>query len=91
MSGKFGTTHRLHRPRQCLLQHRDLFYVCLNRVTNFIFANSALSKPEYALIPDIWPNLAKLASHLVLDGSNYVYSDIHFLDDYIDASTSLSL
>jgi hypothetical protein len=78
-SGKLGTAPRLYRLWQHLHRHRLLLYVCLDYVTDFIFAYSVLAKPKYAFITDMPLVPAKLGPHLVLDGSDCIVSgiDIH--------------
>jgi hypothetical protein len=72
---KLGATPCLHRLRQCLLRHRLLPYICLNRVADFVFV-LASGKPEYAFILDVRLVLAKLGLHLILDGSDCIVFSI---------------
>jgi hypothetical protein len=74
-SDKLGVVSHLHQLRLCLLWHRLLLYVCLDRVADFIFAYSVLSKLEYAFVCDVRLVLAKLGphgAHLILDGSDCI-------------------
>ena len=68
-----------------------LLYDCLDHVTDFFYAYSALAKPEYAFVPDVHLVPANQWSYLVLDGSYCVVSGIGILDDCLDASPSFSL
>jgi hypothetical protein len=91
-SSKLGAAPRLHRLRQRLLRHRKLSYVCLDRVTDFVFAYLVLAKPEYAFVPDVRLVLAQLVSHLVLDGSDCIDFgiDTTLFDDCHNMSPSFS-
>jgi hypothetical protein len=42
-SDKLGIATRLYWLRQRLIWHRHLFYVCIDRVTNFFFGYSVLA------------------------------------------------
>ena len=66
----------------------SLLYDCLDRVTDFFYAYSALAKLEYAFVPDVRLVLTKQWPHLVLDGSYRVVFGTGFLDDCLDASPS---
>jgi hypothetical protein len=75
-SGKLGTAPCLHHLQKCLLRHRLLCYVYLDRVADFVFAFSFFAKPEYAFVPDMRLVLAKLGPHLVLNGMDCIDSSI---------------
>jgi hypothetical protein len=63
------------------------FYDCLDRVTDFFYAYSVMTKPDYAFVPDARPVLAKLGPHLDIDGSDCI--DCHFWSSQVPSTTPM--